>query len=98
MSWVIFNDIYYSSSTCKHQSKARGLLHSLGIKVDHVIEAPKGLQNLESAIGHYEYQIKELVAAIQRPRSQARKNAERAERIEFLQSQIELVKKLIKKA
>jgi len=31
---VIFNDTNYSNPTCKHQSKVRGVLYDLGIKID----------------------------------------------------------------
>lgn len=40
---VVFNNYYYSPSTCKHQSKVRRLLAELGIKIDIEMPVPKGL-------------------------------------------------------
>jgi len=44
---VIFNDTNYSRPTCKHQSKVRGVLYDLGIKID--IE----LNNTVKTLGQY---------------------------------------------
>lgn len=41
---VIFNNITYSQSTCKHQSKVRSLLNELGVKIDFTIKSRSGLQ------------------------------------------------------
>jgi len=41
---LVFNNYNYSISTCKHQSKVRSLLNDLGIKIDVILAAPKGLQ------------------------------------------------------
>ena len=81
---VVFNSYYYSPSTCGHQYKVKRLLNKLGINIDLEIECPAGLQdyNTEKSVSeHYSYKIKELKAAIMKPRSHARKNMERKELI-----------------
>jgi hypothetical protein len=42
---VIFNNYRYSNSTSKHQSKVRGLLNDLGIKIDIEMPLPKGISD-----------------------------------------------------
>lgn len=42
---LVFNNHYYSSSTCKHLSKVRSLLRELDIKIDILVDARCGLQN-----------------------------------------------------
>lgn len=42
---VIFNNITYSQSTCKHQSKVRSLLSELGVNIDFTIQSRSGLQS-----------------------------------------------------
>jgi hypothetical protein len=42
---LIFNNYSYSPSTCKHQSKVRALLRDLGLEIDLVVQASKGLQS-----------------------------------------------------
>jgi hypothetical protein len=81
---VVFNNYYYSTSTCKHQSKVMGLLSELGIKIDMTIECPGGLQNLQSAVEHYTYEIKELERKIAAPRTHKKKNEERKRHIDQL--------------
>ena len=78
---LVFNNYNYSPSTIKHQYKVRDLLRELEIDIDITIEAPKGLQDLNSAIAHYDYLIKELNDAIAKPRSQKKKNLERQKQI-----------------
>lgn len=58
---LIFNDYSYSISTSKHQWKLRSILSDLKIKYK-TLEAPQGLQDLDSALRHHEYQLaKEIV-------------------------------------
>jgi hypothetical protein len=91
---VIFNSYSYSPSTSKHQSKVRSLLDTLGIKVDVSIEAPRGLQDLDSALNHYGYQIKELREAIANPKSRKAKNTERLAQIKAIEAKITEVERL----
>lgn len=93
---VVFNDYGYSMSTRRHQSKVRSLMRQLGIKIDLEIEARKGLQDLGTAIADYEYQINELIAEIQNPRSRKDKNLQRAARIRDLQAKVKTIKGLMK--
>ena len=88
---LVFNDYRYSVTTAKHQRDLRSIIGN----VDHIIHAPNGLQNLGSAIDHYEYQIKELYKAMAKPRSHNRKNIERREEIERLEKDIETVRELM---
>lgn len=76
---TVFNAYRYSNTTARHQSHLRSLLEDLGIEIDHIIEAPKGLDNLESALELYKSRQSELQAEIDRPRSHKAKNEERRE-------------------
>lgn len=92
---VVFNDYGYSVSTRRHQSKVRSVMSDLGITPDLVIEAPKGLQDLDSAIKHYEYKVKRLEDEIGRKGSKQAKNMERErEKLHYL-SMIDKVKRLM---
>jgi hypothetical protein len=94
---VVFNSYYYSPSTSRHQSKVSSLLSQLGIKVDVSFEAPKGLQNLEAAVTHYESKISALIIAIQKPGTRAEKNKERAKEVKSHLETIKTIKSLIRK-
>lgn len=78
---VVFNDYNYSNTTLRHQYKVRRLLHDLGIEIDLVVEAPGGLQNLDSALKYEALRIQELEEQIAKPRSHRRKNEERRQEI-----------------
>lgn len=45
---VVFNNHSYSVTTSKHQGEMRRLLRELDIEIDLFIEAPNGLQELDS--------------------------------------------------
>ena len=91
---VVFNWYSYSSSTSKHQRKVSNLLDDLGLKVDLRIDARKGLQDLDTAISDYQYEITQLVHEINKPRTHKAKNEERAERIKKIQAKIEHIQAL----
>lgn len=74
---VVFNEYNFSPTTRAHQRKVERLLGRLRIKIDHRILAPKGLQNLQASIYHYENKIALLEAQIALPRSYVRKNEDR---------------------
>ena len=76
-SLVVFNSYSYSNTTSGHQAKMRDLLNKLDIDVDVYVEAPKGLQDLKSAIKLYNYRIETLKAAIAKPRSRKATNIDR---------------------
>lgn len=93
---VVFNDYSYSSYTTRHQRKVERTMEALGIKVDVVIQAPKGLQDLPTALLAYQTQIKNLTMLIQKPGTRKAKNEERAARIRELQERVKTVQALIK--
>lgn len=93
---VVFNSYKYSPSTSRHQNKVRNLLSQLGVTVDVTIQAPKGLDNLESAINGYQYAIAAIETAIANPKSRKGKNAERVQTIASLAEKIKVVQGLIR--
>lgn len=94
---VVFNNYAYSNTTRRHQWKVRLLIkRDLGLNIDIEIEAPKGLQSIESAIGHYENLIANLQSKIEAKGSKKQKNIERAAEIEQYRNKIEAVKNLMK--
>lgn len=92
---IVFNEYGYSNTTRKHQSKVRRALSELGIEIDLYIEAPNGLQDLESAINFYTNKIESLETAM--IKGKAAKNAERKQSIEEYKNKIKQVNKLLKK-
>ena len=74
---MVLNTYNYSSSTCKHISKMRALLTTLGYREIVEIEAPQGLQNLGAAVLQYNARILSLYEDINKPRSHKAKNTER---------------------
>src|SRR5574338_865594 len=91
---LVFNNYTYSNTTAKHQSKMRQLLRQLGLEIDLFIEAPNGLQDLNSAIQYYNYKIKKLDEAIDNPKSKNETNVERLKKIEHYMAKIETIKML----
>lgn len=92
---TVFNWYKYSSSTSAQQRKIAGVLRQLNIKIDIEIDAPKGLQDLNSAIVYYNKEIEQLKETIAKPKTHIRLNIERQGRIEYYQKQIQVVKMLI---
>lgn len=95
---LVFNSYNYSPSTTKHQYKVRALLNELGINVDITIHSPKGFQDCSCLIescDYYQNEIDKLNELINRPRSQKKKNIERAQEIERLEDSILEVRKLM---
>lgn len=91
---IVFNDFHYSNTTNRHQYKVRSIMRELGIKIDTTIEAPKGLQDLGSAVQLYAHRIENLEYAIAKPRSHRSKNLERLEQIAHYKNKIRETKKL----
>ena len=73
---LVFNDYNYSVSTCKHQAKVRTVLHELGYSYI-TIKCPSGLQNMDSAVNYYQFEISKLRALILKPGTHKAKNDER---------------------
>lgn len=94
---LVFNDYGYSNTTRRHQWKVRRLLKdTMHVNIDHVIEAPKGLQRLDLAIEHYNNKIADLQAEINKRGTKKKKNEERAELINQYQERIILIQDLMK--
>ena len=71
---VVFNNYAYSNTTRRHQGKVRSLIElNLGLNIDIEIEAPKGLQYIESSIGYYERLITKLQSKIEAKGSKKQK-------------------------
>lgn len=79
---LVFNAYRYSSTTTSHQYAVRWVLRELGIGINLEIEAPGGLQDLDSAIRHYEGRIEALEKAVNAKGSRKAKNKQR--KIEML--------------
>lgn len=93
---LVFNTYGYSMSTRRHQRKVENHISNTFTKVDEYIEAPNGLQDLESAGDHYVERILELESAMMKKGSHLKTNLVRAERIRYLRGKIEVVQSLIK--
>lgn len=94
---LVFNTYTYSYTTRRHQWKVRHLIErDLGLNIDIEIEAPKGLQSIESAIDYYEGLITNLQSKIDTKGSKKMKNIERIAEIEQHRSKIKLITDLIK--
>ena len=108
---VIFNNTNYSSSTCKHQSKVRGVLSNLNIKID--IELNNTLKSfgefkehrpsdgdfvkaaIEDEIEKIELINKTLADLIKKPRTRKSTNEKRAQQIKENKTQIQKLKKVL---
>ncbi len=97
-SRIVFNDFRYSNTTARHQWKIKNLLRDLGIHVDMELEAPGGLQNLNSAIELYRERIVTLQLEILKKGTKKAKNLERKKQISVYKKKILEVKKLIRSA
>ena len=89
---LVLNTYRYSNTTARHYREVSCLLDKLGINIDMRIEAPKGLQNLESAKDHYLWLINELNSEINNPRSQKSKNIERKKQVKEYERIIKFLK------
>lgn len=94
---LVFNNYRYSPSTEGHQRKILKQLDQLGIKVDMFIESPKGLQDLNSAISYYEYEISELVNDIATTNRRKITRQNQIELIQNYQAKIKNIKKILPK-
>lgn len=74
---LVFNSYRYSVTTSSHQSAVRALLRELAIVISLEIEAPNGLQDLDSAVRHYQDRIDTLDKAIRAKGSRKAKNKQR---------------------
>lgn len=93
--YLVFNTYNYSATTNKHQWSLKSLLCALDLTIDFKIEAPDGLQSLESATRHYQREIEKLEAAIAVKGSHKAKNEQRRAQITKLQVAMGSVSMLI---
>ena len=105
----VFNNVNYSSTTNRHQSKVRTLLNDLGINTVLTLRFTRlgfqdgfkdgqehGLVNaLIDEIEESKKLITELAFLIAKPRTQAKKNEERIEEIEELKQHIQAVQQYL---
>ena len=81
---LVFNDYSYSTSTRKHQIKVRNLLAEKGIKIDVIVESPKGLSDLweESALNLLKYEKQQLTEILANNRRKKALDESRLQRLE----------------
>ncbi len=91
---VVFNYYTYSPSTSKHQSKVRSVLHNLGIKIDYVIDAPKGLQDLNNALEYAYTNYFEAKADLLNPKRLKKLDAEKQRRVKSCRDDIKAIRYL----
>ena len=89
----ILNNYSYSPTTTRHVYKIRKLFDEKGIAVTS-FEAPRGLQDLDAAIEHYQRLIRIEQSAIAKPRARKSKVEERKDLIKTYDQKIELIKRL----
>lgn len=92
---MILNTFNYSATTLRHVYKIRKLFDDLGIEY-LTLEAPQGLQNLESSLEYYKDCIGNLRTKINNPRSRKSTNVERSQEIDNLQEKIGIVETFIR--
>lgn len=92
----VINNYRYSVSTIKHRYKIERLLRDLGIEIHTAIEAPRGLQDLDSSITLYNKRIADLYAAAEKKGSKQKKNEERMAAVVELRKKIKQVEQLKK--
>lgn len=90
---VVFNSFRYSVSTSKHQFNVRCWLGHHGISYV-TLEAPRGLDDLDSARRRYLRLIDELKAEIAKPRTRKAKNQEREAMIQRHRAKLALIDQL----
>lgn len=95
---LVFNNYYYSNTTCRHQQKVRGLLYDLGIKIDLIVSTRSCLDNtnaLSNAIDLLANENRELLKLINKPRTHKATNEKRRLQIEKNNAKIKEIRNLI---
>lgn len=65
---LVFNDYSYSVSTTAHQSRIRSMLSQEGKEIGLFINAPRGLDDLGSALRYYKVEIESAQEYLNKPR------------------------------
>ncbi len=93
---LVLNNYYYSRSTIKHVIRLYRILDLLGIKIDYVIQAPQGLDDLDASVRHYERLIASVRQQLCNPRSKKALREVRLARLVELKKTLVVVKRLNK--
>jgi hypothetical protein len=88
---IVFNDYRYSNQTSGHQSQLRGVLHTLGIKIDGFVAAPSGLGRLDTAMEHESYVLAQMIVKFENCQKKFKRQWQKEidaqeKRIDFLRS------------
>lgn len=88
--FLVFNNVYYSNTTCKHQSKVRALLRDLGLEIDLTVQAGCGLQNSDwtgQAVASIEDKIEAIIASLSSTRRKKALDISRLESLNTLEQE-----------
>ena len=99
---IIFNNTNYSPSTLKHQSKVRGVLDDLNIKIDielnhtKVSFSPNVTIAIRDEIDQINLENKDLALTISKPRTRKSTNLKRKQQISQNKKQIKKLEKVLR--
>lgn len=92
----IFNNYRYSYSTSKHQRDFLELIeYDILVAPNLIIESPKGLQDLQSAVDYYNFKIEKLKLDISKKGSKQSKNLKRFDEIKDYRHKIQSIQSLL---
>ena len=92
----IFNNTYYSQSTCKHQREALALIREPDLILYHTkANLTRPDEALKAEIECIDYEIKQLENAITKPRSRKSTNERRRAEIDQLNAHKKEVKRIM---
>lgn len=91
---LVLNNYNYSISTVKHVHKLRHYFTSQGVHFT-TIEAPQGLQDVQSIKNHYQSKIASLEADIAKKGSKKATNASRLVSIVLIKEELGMVEELM---
>jgi hypothetical protein len=85
---IVFNDYNYSTQTNAHQSQVKRVLFEHNIEIDMVVDAERGLQDLNGSIKERYHRYFETMILVNRKGTKKARNAERLKEMERLLDQI----------
>lgn len=89
--YLVVNRYNYSITTIKHYYKICRVLRQANNEINYHIEAPNGLGDLDSAVKLCEKRIKKTQEDMLKPRTHKRKNLERQQYINYVESEMRLI-------
>lgn len=92
---LVFNSYTYSNTTTRHQWKVRHVLRELGYTEWLEIESPRGLQDLSSAVRHYEQLIQSAHEYLAKPRIRETSKFRLLGQIDHYEAQLDRVRMLM---